>query len=110
MTPPSPSPSPEIYDLISLPSEISILGYFHLGVYIMEIVTMDMDDAVDPYRSRSNQDIIIGLQEHGDHPYRSIDHRLWDIPINIPDTFIYHMYPYDPGSFQLHIPLHHPQR
>jgi hypothetical protein len=44
-----------IYDLISLPSEISILGYFqedmeeYLGVYIMEDMTEDIFDAMDPY-------------------------------------------------------------
>ena len=38
----------EIYDLISLPSEISILGYFqedmeeYHGIYIMEDISMDM--------------------------------------------------------------------
>jgi hypothetical protein len=38
----------EIYDLISLPSKISILGYFqedteeYHGVYIMEDISMDI--------------------------------------------------------------------
>jgi hypothetical protein len=115
-----------VYDLVSLPSEISTLGYFqedmeeYPGVYIMEDMTEDIryagdvaedvGDAVDPYRSRSNQGTVIGLQEHGGRPHRPIDHRLWDIPTNVPDTFVYHVYPYDPESFQSHIPLHHPQR
>jgi hypothetical protein len=45
----------EIYDLISLPSEISTLGYFqedaeeYRGIYIAEDVSEDVFDAVDPY-------------------------------------------------------------
>ena len=70
----------------------------------MEIVTMDV------YRSRSNRGTIGELQEREDRRPRSIDYRLWNILINIPDTFIYHiLYPYDPGSFQSHIPPHYPQ-
>jgi hypothetical protein len=110
-----------MYDLISLPSEISILGdHFPTeedmeedpGEYIMEDMAEDMmeDMTEDIMEDRSNRDTIGGLQEHGGHRYRSIDHRLWDILVNIPGTFVYHIYPYDPGSFQSHIPPHHPQR
>jgi hypothetical protein len=112
-------------DLAPLPSEISILGgHFPTekdmeedpGKYITEDVAEDVAENVvedvteDVVEDRSNRDTIGGLQEHGGHRYRPIDHRLWGILANIPGTFVYHVYPYDPGSFQSHIPPHHPQR
>ena len=106
-------------DLAPLPSEISTLGCFqedveeYLGVYVSDVVTKDVryaaDVTEDMNADRSNRGIIAGLQEHGGRPHRPIDHRLWDIPTNVPGTFVYLVYPYDPGSFQSHIPLHHPQ-
>jgi hypothetical protein len=113
------------YDLAPLPSEISTLGCFqedmeeYPGVYIVEDMMEDiwyveyvvegvMEDVVEA--DRSNRDTIVGLQEHGGRPHRPIDRLLWDIPINIPGTFVYHIYPYDPESFQSHIPLYYPQR
>jgi hypothetical protein len=98
-----------VYDLIPLPSEISILGdHFPIEEDIEKDIMEDMME--DVIEDRSNRDTIGGLQKHGDRRYRPIDHRLWDILVNIPDTFIYHIYPYDPGSFQSHIPPHHSQR
>jgi hypothetical protein len=54
-------------------------------------------------KDQSNRDIIEGFREYGDYRYRFINHQLWDILINILDTFIYHIYPYNPESFQSHI-------
>jgi len=98
----------EIYDLISLPSKISILGYFqedtekYHGIYIMKDISMDimediwymmiimkiMDIMMDPYWLWSNRDIIIELRKYRDHRYRSINHRSWDILVNILESIV----------------------
>ena len=113
------------YDLAPLPSEISTLGCFqedaeeYRGVYVavdvsedvryVEDVAEDVRYAEDVAQDRSNRDTVGGLREHGGRRHRPIDRRLWDILANVPGTFVYHVYPYDPGSFQSHIPPHHPQ-
>jgi hypothetical protein len=87
---------------------------------IMEIMTEDLEenpgeDIIDDMMEdidmdRSNRDTIGGFREYGDRLYQFIDHRLWDIPINISDTFVYLVSSYDPGSSRFHILLHHPRR
>jgi hypothetical protein len=67
---------------------------------ITEIMTED----------RSNRDTIEGFREYRDHLYRSINHRLWDISINISDIFIYLVFSYDLESSRFHILLHYSRR
>ena len=37
---------------------------------------------------------------HGCRWRRPIDHRMWDIPTNVPDTVVSHVHPCDPGFFR----------